>query len=99
MPVIKQLEDPISSGRVDPDHINIRVEHHTEFVTVTRVTMLDEEAEQWPEATLLLSDVLEMLGLTGGNVICQVSVLVMGPAPEELGALLSKFTRAVWLLG
>ncbi|WP_245424456.1 DUF3422 family protein [Sinorhizobium sp. BJ1] len=60
-------------------------------MTVTRVTMLDQEPEEWPKPTLATSGILQMLELQSASVIGQVSILVMGPAPEQLGDVLSKF--------
>ncbi|GGE14683.1 DUF3422 domain-containing protein [Rhizobium sp. 25PS6] len=87
----RQTGGSISLGKHDTDLIKTRVEYHTEFVTVTRVTMLDHEPEQWPAPTLVTSDILAMLGLPSASIIGQVSILVMGPAPDELGDFLPKF--------
>ncbi len=85
-PAVRQLDGPISFGLHNTDRIKTRVEYHTEFVTVTRVTMLAEEANQWPVPTFAVCDIIEMLGLSSASIICQVSILVMGPAPDDLGS-------------
>ncbi|WP_457662651.1 DUF3422 domain-containing protein [Sinorhizobium medicae] len=90
-PAVRQLDGPISFGLHNTDRIKTRVEYHTEFVTVTRVTMLAEEANQWPVPTFAVCDIIEMLGLSSASIICQVSILVMGPAPDDRGNTLSKF--------
>ncbi|MFB0690322.1 DUF3422 domain-containing protein [Agrobacterium pusense] len=91
-PPARQTGGSISFGKHETDRIKTRVEYHTEFVTVTRVTMLDHEPEEWPTQTLSISSILQMLELPSASVIGQVSILVMGPAPERLGDVLTRFS-------
>ncbi|QRM33095.1 DUF3422 domain-containing protein [Microvirga sp. VF16] len=87
----KQQGGSISFDQNDTERVETRVEYHTEFVTVTRVTLLTEAAERWPQPTLSLSAIAELLGMSSPTLICQVSILVIGEAPEDLGDTLSRF--------
>ncbi|XXB05446.1 DUF3422 domain-containing protein (plasmid) [Rhizobium binae] len=77
-------------GPRDTDRVKTRIEYHTEFVTLTRVTMLSEEAKEWPEPTLSVADIGILLDVTSLTVVCQVSILVKDEAPGELGPKLSE---------
>jgi len=76
--------------RENTERVKTRVEHHTEFVTVTRVTMLAEDAAQWPEPTLAVSHIIDMLGMCSPTLVCKISILVMKEAPEKLVSVIAK---------
>lgn len=61
--------------------VRTQVEYHTEFVTITRVTTLTEEAAEWPRPTLCVSDMVDLLDMSSASVVCQVSILVTVGAP------------------
>ncbi|MFJ6324255.1 MULTISPECIES: DUF3422 domain-containing protein [unclassified Rhizobium] len=68
-----------------------QVEFHTEFVTVTRVTPLEREPQEWPKGSLSTDEAARLAGLTDWSFICRLEVLVCGAAPAELGPFLSAF--------
>lgn len=71
--------------------IRTQVEYHTEFVTVTRVTPLSQDVDEWPKATLRISGCEAIAGICGLKLVSCVSILVQGPAPSNLGVALTKF--------
>lgn len=73
------------------ESVRTQVEHHTEFVTITRVTQLKAEADEWPMSHLSVADFEKLAGIGPSQLICRVGILVMGPAPAELGPVLTKF--------
>ncbi|NMG41452.1 DUF3422 family protein [Chelativorans sp. ZYF759] len=79
------------SGGCDTHRVKTRVEIHTEFVTITRVTSLAEEPGEWPKPTLFSSDIADLLGMSSPTLVCQVRILVMGEPSNELGTILSNF--------
>ncbi|KWV48675.1 hypothetical protein AS026_11900 [Rhizobium altiplani] len=89
--LLDQRNGQISFGPNDTERVKTRVEYHTEFITVTRVTILTEEPQRWPAPALSPSEAVNLLNVTSPTVICQISVLVVGEAPEELGTDLAKF--------
>lgn len=66
-----------------------QVEFHTEFVTVTRVTSLKADAQEWPKGTLSIDEAARLAGLSDWSFICRLEILVCGAAPAELGPFLS----------
>ncbi|UWU19584.1 DUF3422 domain-containing protein (plasmid) [Rhizobium sullae] len=84
----------LSCAQHESDRVKTRIEYHTEFVTVTRVTMLAEEVSEWPEPKLSIPDIAPLLKIASPTPICQISILVKEEAPGELGAILSKFEFA-----
>ncbi len=68
-----------------------QVEFHTEFVTVTRVTPLEREPQEWPKGSLSTDEAARLAGLAGWSFICRLEILVCGGAPAELGPCLSAF--------
>lgn len=90
-PTSRYQDDSTYFGGNDTDRTKTRVESHTEFVTVTRVTTLAEEVAEWPQPTLTVSDIAHSLDISTPTLLCQVSILVMGEAPMEPGGVLSKF--------
>lgn len=68
-----------------------QIEHHTEFVTVTRVHPVDKTRENWPTSGTTTGEYAEVAGLKDARLICRVCILVSGPAPAELGPVLRKF--------
>ncbi|AYG70233.1 MULTISPECIES: DUF3422 domain-containing protein [unclassified Rhizobium] len=71
--------------------VSVRVERHTEFVTVTRVRKLESEPERWPEPDLVEGDFAQLAGLISPLLVCHVSILVLGSPPNELGPILKAF--------
>ncbi|RUM24169.1 DUF3422 family protein [Rhizobium vallis] len=78
------------SLEVDGD-FSVRVERHTEFVTVTRLRKLNSEPERWPEPDLGEGDFARLAGLKTPRLVCHVSILVLGNPPGELGPALKSF--------
>ncbi len=68
-----------------------QVEHHTEFVTITRVTHLSTDTDTWPLSSLLEDEIPALVDMDAPALISRVGILVLGPAPAELGLTLSKF--------
>ncbi|MBD9524470.1 DUF3422 domain-containing protein [Ensifer sp. ENS02] len=93
----------VSGGPGEDSNVRTQVEYHTEFVTVTRVTRLEIEANEWPTSTLSLSDLSDLVGASSTQLICRIAMLVLGSPPSELGPTLSKFgfrdTAASWIGG
>ncbi len=81
---VKEFHDTLE---VDGE-ISVRVERHTEFVTVTRLRKLDSDPECWPESDLTEGDFARLAGLNSPRHVCHVSILVLGNAPDELGSVL-----------
>lgn len=78
-----------------PSHISAgvqtRVEFHTEFVTVTRVTTLPSTPEIWPAPTLSIRDAEREAGVACERVIYRLSILVRQGIPEELAPYLTQY--------
>lgn len=70
--------DVVSNGGIDT-----RVEYHTEFVSITRITHLPEEPTNWPKAALDMKEAFAISGCPDGEVISKTSILVVGAAPED----------------
>lgn len=68
-----------------------QVEHHTEFVTVTRVYPVDNTDGDCPVSTSTTEDYAQIAGLADAHLVCRVGILVTGPAPDELGTVLRRF--------
>ncbi|MBD9389681.1 DUF3422 domain-containing protein [Agrobacterium sp. AGB01] len=84
------VDDHVS--RITEDNsFKTQIEHHTEFVTVTRVHPLDNISENWPTSGTTTGEYAEVAGLKDARLICRVCILVSGPAPAELGPVLRKF--------
>ncbi|WP_105405437.1 MULTISPECIES: DUF3422 domain-containing protein [Neorhizobium] len=82
--VIKEFHDSLEAE----GGISVRVERHTEFVTVTRVRKLASEPERWPDAELCEGDFARLAGLSSPLLVCRVSILVLGNPPDLLGTVL-----------
>lgn len=85
----------LHGSRYLPDEDNnddprTQVEHHTEFVTITRVTQFDTDVNAWPASSLSVDDIAALVGLDAPRLISRVGILVLGPAPAELGPTLSE---------
>ncbi|WP_037152696.1 DUF3422 domain-containing protein [Rhizobium freirei] len=74
-------------GSEDP---RTQVEHHTEFVTITRVTQLSTDADEWPVSGFSVSEIAALVDMDAPRLISRVGILVLGNPPEELGPTLSK---------
>lgn len=72
------------------DDPRTQVEHHTEFVTITRVTQLSAEADTWPVSSLSVDDIAALVEMDAPRLISRVGILVLGSTPAELGSTLSK---------
>lgn len=90
MPLDGAIKEFHDSLKVD-DEISVRVERHTEFVTVTRLRKLHSEPGRWPESDLTEDDFARLAGLYAPRLVCHVSILVLGDPPEELGPVLKSF--------
>ncbi|MBB4234724.1 DUF3422 domain-containing protein [Rhizobium esperanzae] len=84
---IKEFHDTVE---VD-GKISVRLERHTEFVTVTRLRKLDSDPECWPASDLTEGNFARLAGLNSPRLVCHVSILVLGNAPDELGSVLKTF--------
>ncbi|TDW26571.1 putative membrane-anchored protein [Rhizobium azibense] len=82
---IKEFHDSLEAD----GGISVRVERHTEFVTVTRVRKLDTDPERWPEPDLSEGDFARLAGLTSPLLVCHVSILVLGNPPGKLESVLN----------
>src|SRR5882762_3615281 len=94
MPVGISMEERrhfVANNQPDADeNIRTQVEYHTEFVTVTRVTQLKEEAAEWPTSSLTIATAETVAGMRSSTLICRIGIVVNGPAPAELGPTLVK---------
>ncbi len=68
-----------------------RVEFHTEFITVTRVTAMATNAEHWPMPTLTAADAEREAGVSAARVIYRLAVLVRNDVPDDLLPYLTQF--------
>ncbi|MEF0942605.1 DUF3422 domain-containing protein [Rhizobium sp. BR 362] len=66
-----------------------RIEHHTEFFTVTRVTQFDDPPSAWPISRFSAADFLNLTGCGTAELLSRVGILVLGPAPAELGPVIA----------
>ncbi|TCR71461.1 DUF3422 domain-containing protein [Rhizobium sp. BK376] len=78
-------------SRSNDGDLSIRVERHTEFLTVTCLRKLDGEAGAWPTSRLSEDDVAALTGIAAPSFVCRVGILVMGDAPTRLGPVLASF--------
>nr|BAA97756.1 hypothetical protein [Rhizobium rhizogenes]BAB16164.1 hypothetical protein [Rhizobium rhizogenes] len=76
------------------DDVRTQIEHHTEFVTITRVTKIEETLSAWPTLTLGLAEVSALAAIESPQLICRLGILVLGSPPSELGSSLSTFEFA-----
>ncbi|MGO4352613.1 DUF3422 domain-containing protein [Rhizobium sp. RAF36] len=76
------------------DGIRTQIEHHTEFVTITRVTKIEQNPSAWPALSLGLSEVSALAAIESPQLICRLGILVLGSPPSELGPTLSMFDFA-----
>ncbi|PDS40300.1 hypothetical protein CO665_02455 [Rhizobium anhuiense] len=90
MPSSGTIKDFHDSLEGDGD-ISVRVERHTEFVTVTRLRKLNSKPERWPEPDLAEGDFARMTGLNTPRLVCHASILVLGNPPDDLGPVLKTF--------
>lgn len=78
-----------------PTHVSAgvqtRVEFHTEFITVTRVTAMATNAEHWPMPTLTAADAEREAGVSAARVIYRLAVLVRNDVPDDLLPYLTQF--------
>ncbi|MBD9497873.1 MULTISPECIES: DUF3422 domain-containing protein [unclassified Ensifer] len=81
----------VSGNRGEDDSVRTQVEYHTEFVTVTRVTTLEREVKDWPTSNLSMLNVTDLIGASSAQLVCRIGILVLGPAPSELGPTLLEF--------
>ncbi|WP_245426066.1 DUF3422 family protein, partial [Rhizobium sp. J15] len=84
---IKEFHD----SREEDGEVSIRVERHTEFVTVTRVRRLGSEPERWPQSELREGDFARVAGLSSPRLVCHISILVLEGPPDELQSVLKTF--------
>lgn len=68
--------------------IRTQIEYHTEFVTVTKVRSIESEPDHWPTDITSTTEFAKIAGVDEANLICRASILVLGPAPTELGPVL-----------
>ena len=71
--------------------VAVRVERHTEFVTVTRLRKLSTDAAEWPASELSDAEVLELTGIASPKQICRVAILVVDETAEDLPPHLARF--------
>ncbi|WP_259668462.1 DUF3422 domain-containing protein [Rhizobium lentis] len=90
MPLDGAIREFHDSLKVDGE-ISVRVERHTEFVTVTRLRKLQSEPRSWPESDLTEDDFARLAGLHAPRLVCHVSILVLGDPPDALGPVLKSF--------
>jgi len=71
--------------------VAVRVERHTEFVTVTRLRKLSTDAAEWPASELSDAEVVELTGIASPKQICRVAILVVDETAEDLPPHLARF--------
>lgn len=87
----QRTESRLNDISKDADGVAVRIERHTEFVTVTRLRRLDQQAEAWPAQQMTEGEFALLAGLESPALVCRVGVLVMNAAPSELGPVLASF--------
>ena len=73
------------------DKIQCQIEYHTEFITVTVVRQLDDDATAWPVNALSLQAIKELVEIPDADLACRTTILVAGSAPSDLGPTLKNF--------
>ena len=73
------------------DKIQCQIEYHTEFITVTVVRQLDDDATAWPVNALSLQAMKELAEIPDADLACRTTILVAGSAPSDLGPALKNF--------
>jgi uncharacterized membrane-anchored protein len=73
------------------DKIQCQIEYHTEFITVTVVRQLDDDATAWPVNALSLQAIKELAEIPDADLACRTTILVAGSAPSDLGPALKNF--------
>lgn len=76
------------------DDIRTQIEHHTEFVTITRVTKIEQDPSVWPTLSLNLSEASKLTAIQAPQLVCRLGILVLASPPSELGPTLSMFDFA-----
>ncbi|WP_064691956.1 DUF3422 domain-containing protein [Rhizobium aegyptiacum] len=71
--------------------VSVRVERHTEFVTVTRLRKLDSAPSVWPSSDLSEHDLARLAGLDTAPLVCRIGLVVASEAPVELGPSLAAY--------
>jgi uncharacterized membrane-anchored protein len=71
--------------------IDTRLEFHTEFISLTRVTHLTQAPTTWPQADLTLEDAALIAGCGTGSLVSKTAILVIGEAPDDASQTLSSY--------
>jgi uncharacterized membrane-anchored protein len=88
-PVGEGVEGSLNDVLDEPADASVRIERHTEFVSVTRLRRLDKPAEEWPALASSEHELAKLAGLEEAVLVCRIGLLVMGEAPAELGPVLA----------
>jgi uncharacterized membrane-anchored protein len=89
-----EMGGPIGSRLLSSDDggtAPVQIEVHTEFVSATRVSRLELEPQSWPRPTFSSEEITALFGPCAPKLVSHVGILVLGPAPAELGPTLSQF--------
>ncbi len=60
----------------------VQIEHHTEFITVTKVMKLDADLRSWPVSELSFSAAETLAGTSGSKFICRTAIMVRSSVPN-----------------
>jgi len=71
--------------------VSVRIERHTEFVTVTRLRKLESEPSTWPTSDIAEDDLARLAGLESAQLVCRIGLVVASEAPVELGPRLAGY--------
>jgi uncharacterized membrane-anchored protein len=73
------------------DGVDTRVEFHTEFISISRLTHIDDVPSIWPEATLTLEEALKIANCGDGKLVSKSTLLVAGQAPQDASTILKTY--------
>ncbi len=82
---------PLNDILKDPADASVRIERHTEFVSVTRLRPLDRPPQEWPALAAPEHELAERAGLSEARPVCRVGLLVVDETPGELAHLMAGF--------
>lgn len=76
---------------MNEDGIEIRIEFHTEFASITRSRAFTSGSEEWPSSAFGLEEALKLVGCASGTIVSKTTILVDGPAPEDATPILKRY--------
>jgi len=72
------------------DKVRSQLEYQTEFITLTVVRQLDEDATKWPISELSLDDIHLLADAPDAEIVCRTSILISSAMPPSIGEALER---------